>query len=55
MKWVLLVVGLLFAGCAQKDVVYVDRPVEVKVPVRCEIPLPEKPIVSVDAQGLRQP
>ena len=33
MKWVLLVVGLIFAGCAQKDVVYVDRPVEVKVPV----------------------
>ena len=53
MKWVLLIVGLMFAGCAQKDVAYVDRPVEVKVPVRCEIPLPEKPIVSVDAQGLK--
>ena len=53
MKWVLLVVTIMFVGCAQKDVRYVDRPVEVKVPVRCEIPLPEKPIVSVDAQGLK--
>lgn len=53
MRWLLLVVTIMFAGCAQKDVRYVDRPVEVKVPVRCEIPLPEKPIVTIDAQGFK--
>lgn len=53
MKWLLLVVTVMFVGCAQKDIRYVDRPAEVQVPVKCEIPLPEKPIVSVDAQGLK--
>lgn len=52
MKWVMLVLVVMLSGCTTK-VEYVDRPVEVKVPVRCEIPLPEKPIVSVDAQGLK--
>lgn len=30
---------LLFSGCAQKQIVYVDRPVEVKIPVKCIIPI----------------
>ena len=28
---------LLFSGCSEK-IVYVDRPIEVKVPVKCIIP-----------------
>lgn len=34
--FVTLVISALFIGCADK--VYVDRPYEVKVPVRVEIP-----------------
>lgn len=30
---------LLFSGCTQKQIVYVDRPVEVKIPVKCIIPI----------------
>lgn len=28
---------LLFSGCSEK-IVYVDRPIEVKVPIKCVIP-----------------
>ncbi|MFY4767445.1 hypothetical protein ACOTV5_02305 [Aliarcobacter butzleri] len=34
----ILSVLLLFSGCSTKEVVYVDRPVEVKVPVKCIVP-----------------
>lgn len=34
----MLFVLLLFSGCSTKEVVYVDRPVEVKVPVKCIVP-----------------
>ena len=29
---------LLFSGCVSEKLVYVDRPVEVKVPVKCVVP-----------------
>jgi len=29
---------LLFSGCCEKQMVYVDRPVEIKVPVSCVVP-----------------
>lgn len=33
----LIVLGMLgFSGCTEK--VYVDRPIEVKVPVKCKVP-----------------
>ena len=28
---------LLFSGCSEK-IIYVDRPIEVKVPVQCKVP-----------------
>lgn len=28
---------LLFSGCSEK-IVYVDRPIEVKIPVQCKVP-----------------
>lgn len=28
----------LFNGCCKKEIVYIDRPVEVKVPVSCVVP-----------------
>ncbi len=31
-------VALLFSACSNKELVYVDRPVEVKVPVKCNVP-----------------
>lgn len=31
----------LFSGCAAKEVVYVDKPYEVKVPVKCVVALPD--------------
>ena len=34
----ILFVALLFSACSNKELVYVDRPVEVKVPVKCNIP-----------------
>lgn len=34
----ILSVLVLFSGCSTKEVVYVDRPVEVKVPVKCIVP-----------------
>ena len=53
MKWVVLVViAAMMTGCSVKTE-YVDRPVEVKVPVKCELPIPSKPVVSADVDGLR--
>lgn len=34
----ILFAALLFSACSNKELVYVDRPVEVKVPVKCNIP-----------------
>ena len=34
----ILFVALLFSACSKKELVYVDRPVEVKVAVKCTIP-----------------
>ena len=48
-----LVIVVMFAGCAAR-VEYVDRPVEVKVPVACEVPMPKSPIVGQDVDGLRE-
>ncbi len=28
---------LLFSGCSEK-IIYVDRPIEVKIPVQCKVP-----------------
>lgn len=39
LKILLIISGLfLFSGCSQKEIVYVDREVEVKVPVKCIAP-----------------
>ena len=53
MKWVMLVLVVMLSGCATK-VEYVDRPVEVKVPVKCELEMPKKPDVTIDVNGLRE-
>ena len=53
MKWILMaLVVVVMSGCATK-VEYVDRPVEVKVPVKCELEMPKKPDVTIDVDGLR--
>ncbi|NCB03493.1 MAG: hypothetical protein EOM67_15270 [Spirochaetia bacterium] len=52
MKWVMLVLVVMLSGCATK-VEYVDRPVEVKVPVKCKLEMPKKPDVTIDVDGLR--
>ena len=52
MKWVMLVLVVMLSGCATK-VEYVDRPVEVKVPVKCELEMPKKPDVTIDVDGLK--
>ena len=52
MKWVMLVLVVMLSGCATK-IEYVDRPVEVKVPVKCELEMPKKPDVTIDVDGLR--
>lgn len=39
LKILLIISGIfLFSGCSQKEIVYVDREVEVKVPVKCITP-----------------
>ena len=44
MKYLILPVLLIsFIGCTRTETVYVDRPVEVKVPVKCIIPTVEAP------------
>ena len=54
MKWLIgLVIATMFTGCAAK-VEYVDRPVEVKVPVACEVPMPTSPVVGQNVDGLRE-
>lgn len=51
--WTLVVViGL--AGCGVKQVEYVDRPVEVKVPVKCTVEVPRLEQVEVSPAGLRE-
>lgn len=52
MKWVMMVLVVMLSGCATK-VEYVDRPVEVKVPVKCELEMPKKPDVTISVDGLR--
>ena len=52
MKWAMLVLVVMLSGCATK-VEYVDRPVEVKVPVKCELEMPKKPYVAISVDGLR--
>ena len=34
----IIFVALLFSACSNKELVYVDRAVEVKVPVKCNVP-----------------
>ena len=52
MKWIVLVLVVMLSGCATK-VEYVDRPVEVRVPVKCELEMPKKPDVAISVDGLR--
>ncbi len=52
MKWVMLVLVVMMSGCASK-IEYVDRPVEVRVPVKCELEMPKKPDVVISVDGLR--
>ena len=54
MKWILMVlVVAMMSGCATK-IECVDRPVEVKVPVKCELERPKKPNVDISVDGLRE-
>ncbi len=52
MKWVMVVLVVMLSGCASK-IEYVDRPVEVRVPVKCEPEMPKKPDVVISVDGLR--
>ena len=52
MKWVMMVLVAMLSGCASK-IEYVDRPVEVRVPVKCELEMPKKPDVAISVDGLR--
>lgn len=39
LKWLLTIfVVLLFSGCAEKEIIYRDVPIEVKVPTKCIVP-----------------
>ena len=53
MKWVMLMLVVMLSGCATK-VEYVDRPVEIRVPVKCELEMPKKPDVAISVDGLRR-
>ena len=53
MKWIMMVLVVMLSGCASK-IEYVDRPVEVKVPVACQIEMPKSPDVKADIDGLRE-
>ena len=37
----MLFVSLVFSGCFSEKIIYVDRVVEKKVPVACQVPKPE--------------
>ena len=52
MKWVMMVLVVMLSGCASK-IEYVDRPVEVRVPMKCELEMPKKPDVVIGVDGLR--
>ena len=49
----MLVLVVMLSGCASK-IEYVDRPVEVRVPVKCELEMPKEPDVTIDVDGLRE-
>ena len=49
----MLTTCLMMVGCSVKTE-YVDRPVEVKVPVKCELEMPKKPDVDISVDGLRE-
>lgn len=40
LKNFLVILGFvaLFSGCSTKEKVYIDRPVEIKVPQKCDVP-----------------
>ena len=52
MKWIMMVLVVMLSGCASK-IEYVDRPVEIRVPVKCELEMPKKPDVTISVDGLR--
>ena len=54
MKWICaLVIAMVLSGCSVRTE-YVDRPVEVKIPVACQIEMPKSPDVKADVEGLRE-
>ena len=54
MRWLLsLTFIVMFVGCASK-LEYVDRMIEVKVPVKCEVPSPSRPILPPNSDGVRE-
>ncbi len=44
MRSLLFLLPLLFIGCSTKEIVYVDKVVEAKVPIKCEIPQIDRPV-----------
>ena len=49
----LLCVAWMLVGCASKEIQYVDRVQEVKVPIKCNIELPERPILKPGFEGTK--
>lgn len=38
--FLMIFVVMVFSGCTQKELVYVDRPVQVNIPTKCVIQIP---------------
>ena len=49
----MLSIAVLLAGCADKQIEYVQVPHDVYVPVKCELPMPNKPSEAISPAGLR--
>jgi len=48
----LLAIAYMLIGCGPK-IEYVDRPVEVKIPVQCTLKSPDRPILQPGLPGVK--
>lgn len=49
----LLAIAYMLIGCGARQVEYVDRPVEVKIPVQCTLEAPKRPILEPGFEGVK--
>lgn len=52
MKLILLALPFLLIGCGQPEYIY--QPKEVYIPTKCDLPMPERPILDKNSTGVKE-